>query len=76
MTRKKFKRSSCGSSRGSYVYKSHIAYLKEQHEKNKDFVLTINVRIPEKYFVRCFGKLIQITEREAMMLGKTNIIIR
>ncbi len=65
--------SACGSSRGGYVVRAHERYMKEAHEK---FTLNIEIKIPERYFVRCFGKLIQITEREALMLGKTNVVIR
>lgn len=74
MPRNRFKLSACGSSRGGYVQRAHERYIKDAH---KNFVaLNIEIRIPKRYFVRCFGKLIQVTEREALMLGKTNIIIK
>ena len=75
MTRKRFKRSIVASSRGAFVAHSHTRYLKECHECFEP-TLTITVKVPPKYFVRCFGKLIQITEREAMMHNKMNIIIK
>lgn len=73
MPRKRFKLSCVASSEGVHVARAHKRYIREEHEK---FVLTIQVSVPKKYFVKCFGRLIQITEREAMMHGKANIIIK
>lgn len=73
MPRKRFKLSCVASSEGAHVARAHKRYIREEHEK---FALTIQVSIPKKYFVKCFGKLIQITEREALMHGKANIIIK
>lgn len=71
MKRKRFNRGACGSSRGSYVWHSHCRYLEEKH---LEFVrLSLEIKIPKRYFVRCFGKLLEITEREALMLGRTKI---
>lgn len=73
MARKRFSRSAVASSRGNYVRIAHRAWLREEHEK---FIkLEFSIEIPQRYFVRCFGKLIQITEREAMMLKRTVDII-
>lgn len=71
MKRPRFNRNAVASSRGAYVHSSHIAYIREWHERNKETIakLTVTIEITPKYYVRCFGKLIQITEREAMMLG-------
>ena len=73
MARKRVKLSCVASSEGAHVDRAHKRYIREEHEK---FALTIQVSIPKKYFVKCFGKLIQITEREALMHGKANIIIK
>lgn len=76
MKRDRFNRNAVASSRGAYVYHSHIAYIKEQHEKNRQVIaeLNITVKVKPKYFVKCFGKIRQITEREAMMLGPQIVI--
>lgn len=75
MSRKRFKRSAIASSRGDYVRIAHRAWLAEEHEK---FVkLEFSIELPPRYFVKCFGKLMEITEREAMMLKRTvNIITK
>ena len=75
--RSRFKRSACGSSRGGYVYRSHIQYLQECHA-NIDIEISIKIPVREKkrYYVKCFGKLIEITEREALMRKGLNIIIK
>jgi hypothetical protein len=75
--RPRFNRNACASSRGAYVRDSHIAFIKECHERNKEVIaeLSITIEVKPKYYVRCFGKLIQVTEREAMML-KTQVIIQ
>lgn len=69
--RRKFNRAAIASSDGAYVRNAHRRYLKEEHEK----FLTIEIHVPKRYFVKCFGKLIQVTEREAMMLGRAKIKI-
>ena len=71
--RNRFNRMACGSSRGGWIRKVHEQYLREQH--NHFIEVNIEVKIPKRYFVKCFGKLIEVTEREALMLGKTNIKI-
>lgn len=74
--RPRFKRTMCASSRGAYVHKSHIAYIMECHERNKGVIakLSITIEAKPKYFVKCFGKLYQITEEEAMTLDSKLII--
>lgn len=75
--RKRFKLSACGSSRGGYVQRAHQRYIKEEHLKNEVTLVNIEIHIPKKYFVKCFGKLIEVTEREAAILKRTtNIIIK
>lgn len=75
MKRERFKRSTIASSRGNYVRKAHRQYLREEHEKFIE--MSISIKMPTAYFVKCFGKLMQITEREAMMLKRhINIITK
>lgn len=73
--RKRFNRAAVASSRGNYVRIAHRAWLEQEHEK---FIkLEFSIEIPPRYFVKCFGKLMQITEREAMMLKQhVNIITK
>ena len=54
---------------------SHKAYLQECHDKFQlNISVEVNVIIEPKYYVRCFGRLIRVTEREAMML--CNVVIK
>lgn len=70
-TKNRFSRNAVASSRGAYVRQSHIAYIKEQHEKNEKIIteLSITIKAKPRYFVKCFDKMYQITEKEAAMLG-------
>lgn len=74
-TRKRFNRNAISSSAGTYVHRAHKRMLKEAHDKNKAILINISMRIPPKYFIKCFGKLIQITPMEAAMLKRTTKII-
>lgn len=78
--RRHFKRCAIASSEGNHVRMSHRDYIREWHERNKDYIaeisLSIQLHIERKYYVKCLGKLIQITEREALMLGPELIIIK
>lgn len=67
MARKRFSRNIIASS-DSYKKRSHDSFIKEQHEKNKDMIakISISIKVAPKYYIKCFGKLIQITEEEAM----------
>lgn len=69
--RNRFNRNCIASSRGSYVWKAHIEYIKECHKRNQHIIanITINIKVAPKYHAKCFGKMMQITEREAIMLG-------
>lgn len=53
-------------------------HIQNWHQKNIDEVRSISQRTPVKptYFVKCFDKLIEITEAEAARLGSTMEIIR
>lgn len=75
--RERFNRNIIASSRGNYVRISHIEYIKSLHNKNIDIIkeLSASIKIKPRYFVKCFGHLHQITEREAMMLGDLVIIM-
>lgn len=80
MKRTRFSRNCLASSRGAYVRQSHFLYIQEQLAKRgiearlEDIIeVSITIRVT-RYYVRCFGKLIRVTEREAMMLGDVTII--
>lgn len=75
--RQRFNRNAVASSRGSYVRHSHLSYLKEQHEKNAEYIakIEITVKVQPKYYVKCFGKLMQVTEMETKMLGDLVITV-
>lgn len=76
--RERFSRRICASSRGSYVGKSHRAYIKEQHEKNKSVVteISLTIKVKPRYYAKCFGALVRVTEVQAQMLGKDSIVIK
>ena len=78
MPRKRFNRNTIASSRGSYVRKAHLEYLKEVHERNKEVLaeISITVSVKHDYYVRCFGKLIKVTEEEAMKLSQKLVIVK
>ena len=76
--RDRFSRRACGSSRGNYVRVSHEAYIKEWHEQNKEIVaqISLTIEIKPKYYAKCFGSLIRVTEVQAKMLGEDSIVIK
>ena len=76
MARETFSLNCVYSSRGKYVHDAHVRYIKKWHEKNKEMVIKVSATIivKPKYYVRCFGHLHRITEREAMRLGPTIVI--
>ena len=74
MARQRFKLSACGSSRGGFVYRAHKAWLQRNHEEQKHVIALI---IKPKYYVRCWGKLIPVTDTEAAMLRLTgNLVVQ
>lgn len=78
MPRERFNRNAIASSRGSYVRRAHLEYLKEMHEQNEEVLaeISITVSVRHDYYVRCFGKLIKITEKEAMKLSHQLVIVK
>lgn len=75
--RKRFNRNAVASSNGNYVRRAHQRMLKENHDENQNVLINISLRIPPKYFVKCWGKLIEVTAREAAMLQRTgNVVIK
>lgn len=76
MVRKRFNRNIIASS-DSYKKRSHDNFIKEQHEKNKDMIaeISVNIKVAPKYYIKCFGKLIQITKEEAMSTS-IEVVIR
>lgn len=71
--RERFKVNCVGSSRGVYVRNTHRAFIKEVCEsaEHRELIakIEIEVKVTPRYYVRCFGKIMEVTEREAMMLG-------
>ena len=73
--RSRFSRMAIASSRGIAVLHSHVAYIKELHEKAIMENLTIEIKVT-KYFVRCFGVLHEISVQEAQELPESMVIKR
>lgn len=76
MKRPRFNRMAVASSRGVSVQKSHADYLKECHERNKEFIaeLQISIKIQPKYYVRYFGQLKEISPVEAASIDAKLIV--
>lgn len=81
--RKRFSRNSVASSRGNYVRVSHFKQLQEGLEERgykeelKDIAevsISVVIKSPQRYAVKIFGKLIQISEDEAKNLSPELII--
>lgn len=82
MSRSKFNRNAVASSRGSYVRKAHFLLLQEELAKRgfeetlEDIIdVSVSVRVRHKCYIKCFGKLIAITEEEAAKL-EAKLVIR
>lgn len=82
MKKARFNRNAVASSRGSYVRKSHFLLIQEELAKRgfeetlKDIIeVSVSVRVRRKCYIKCFGKLIAITEEEAEKLD-TKLVIR
>lgn len=79
MKRPRFSRNCLASSRGAYVRQSHFLYIQEQLAKRNievelEDIVSITIRV-KRYYVKSFGNLKRITEREAMMLTPELVII-
>lgn len=74
MARERFKLSCVASSRGSYVSRAHVRYYsdKQSHEQRMNILAKM---LKPRYYVKCFGKLVQITDMEAAMLRPTMSVI-
>lgn len=69
MQRKRFNRAAiCSSYNYRASRKAHVELLKENHEKNREFLLEIAERKITKYYIKCFGEKIYITKEEASSL--------
>lgn len=51
--------------------RAHTDYLREQHEKNKEFLESI----PKRPYTRCFGKLIPLTAEGVMRCQRSGMPI-
>lgn len=81
MSRSKFNRNAVASSRGSYVRKSHFLLIQEELAKRgfeetlEDIIeVSVSIRVRHKCYIKCFGKLIAITEEEAAKLDAKLVI--
>lgn len=72
--RDRFSRAATGSSRGFYVYISHILWLEENHKEVEKMYRKASRK--KRYFVKVFGRLVEVTEREALMLGRNRVIVK
>lgn len=82
MKKVRFNRNAVASSRGSYVRKSHFLLIQEELAKRgfeetlEDIIeVSVSIRVRRKCYIKCFGKLITITEEEAAKLD-TKLVIR
>lgn len=82
MKKARFNRNAVASSRGSYVRKSHFLLIQEELAKRgfeetlEDIIeVSVSIRVRRKCYIKCFGKLIAITEEEAAKLD-TKLVIR
>lgn len=70
MKRKRFNRAAiCSSYNYKASKKAHVDFLRENHEENREFLLEIAERKITKYYIRCFGEKVYITEREATTIS-------
>ena len=70
--RKRFSRKPCFSSERAFQSKAHTQYIIECHEANK---VVISKIVTTKYYIKCFGKLQEITKEEADRLNPKLVII-
>lgn len=82
MKKTRFNRNAVASSRGSYVRKSHFLLIQEELAKRgfeetlEDIIeVSVSIRVRRKCYIKCFGKLIVVTEEEAAKLD-TKLVIR
>lgn len=82
MKKARFNRNAVASSRGSYVRKSHFLLIQEELAKRgfeetlEDIIeVSVSIKVRHKCYIKCFGKLIAITEEEAAKLD-TKLVIR
>ena len=76
--RSTFKLSCIYSSRGDYVRKAHIRYIRQWHRENENAIIELSatIEIKPKYYTKCFGRLKKITIEEAEMLGPKLVICK
>lgn len=79
--RNRFSRSCVASSRGPYVRKSHYLSIQERLAERgtmadlKDIMeVSITISIKPKYYTKCFGKIIHLSESQARKLNPELII--
>lgn len=68
----------CSSKNYELSRKIHASYLKREHEKNKQEVLRITqtTKIRTRYFIRVFGKEMEVSEERALILEQDMTVIR
>lgn len=79
--RERFSRSCIASSRGPYVRRSHYLLIQERLAERgivanlEDIIeASIIISIKPKYYTKCFGKKIYLSESQARTLGPELII--
>jgi hypothetical protein len=48
--------------------KRHLSYIQREHELNKSLIDEIMPNLKKEPYVRCFGKLIHITNQQAAIM--------
>nr|DAF63813.1 MAG TPA: hypothetical protein [Podoviridae sp. ctz6O13] len=68
----------CSSENYTQSRKVHKAYLDRRHEENACLVaeITATIVVKPRYFTKCFGRLMEITEAEAMRLDISMVITK
>lgn len=76
MKRKKFKRNIlCSSENYEESRQSRPKFIRENHIKNIEFIEEIMESLPKRAYIRVFGKLVPIEEKEIIKYKQTYTII-
>ena len=68
----------CSSQDYTQSKRAHRAHLDRRHEENACLVaeITATIVLKPRYFTKCFGRLIEITEADAMRLDISMVITK
>lgn len=76
MSRPRFKEARIASSdHYEWSLRYHRKYLLREHFKNIEIFSSITVTVKKRAFVKCFGKLVPITDEQAREFSKDMNII-